>query len=190
MTCSLSNLFSGNMTHTLLCLTEPSPWLPGNGDGYANPPVALVVLGALGLSSFQCMHLERELLLHTSHAAAGTREIPPFAEGSAAPCIFHYHLKLKHRTRTFMNVNLIAWDGSIQPMPECHTTPLVLIPSLSGPCTTKQIYCHTCSTKSLKLIQVSKHNFPAVKFLLHILPSSSIIVLRCTLYIYQRITVW
>lgn len=118
MTCSLSNLFSGNMTHTLLCLTEPSPWLPGNGDGYANPPVAVVVLSALGLSSFQWMHLERELLLHTLRAAAGTREIPPFAQGCAAPCTFH--LTLKHRTGTFMNVNLIAWDGSIQSMPECH----------------------------------------------------------------------
>lgn len=58
MTCSLSNLFSGNMTHTLLCLTESSPWLPGNGDGYANPPVAPVLLSASGLSSFQFVHLE------------------------------------------------------------------------------------------------------------------------------------
>lgn len=89
-----------------------------------------------------------------------------------------------------MSVNLIACDDTIQSMPECHTTPLVLIWSLSDPCTTKQIYCHTCRMKSLKLIQVSKHNFPAVKFLLHILPSSSIIVLRYTLYIYQCIIVW
>lgn len=108
MTRSLSNLFSGNMTHTLLCLTELSPWLAGNGDGYANPPVALVVLSALGLSRFQWMPLERELLLHPPRAAAGMWEIPPFSEGCAAPCIFHYHQILKHRTGTFMNANLIA----------------------------------------------------------------------------------
>lgn len=143
MTCSLSDLFSGNMTHTLLCLTEPSPWLSGNGDGYANPPVALVVLSALGLPSFQCMHLELELLLQTSCVGAEMWEIAPLSEGCAVPCIFHYHQTLHHRTRTLMNVNLVAWDGSIQSMPESHTTPLVLIPSLSGPCTTKQIYCHT-----------------------------------------------
>lgn len=79
-----------------------------------------------------------------------------------------------------MNINLITWDGSDQYMPECHTAPLVLILSLSGTCTTKQIYCHTWRMKSLKLIQVSKHNFPAVKFLSHVLPSSSFIGLRYT----------
>lgn len=39
-----------------------------------------------------------------------------------------------------MNINLITWNDSIQYMQECHTTLLILITSLSGACTTKQIY--------------------------------------------------
>lgn len=83
-----------------------------------------------------------------------------------------------------MNVNLIAWNDSIQYMQECHTALLILITSLSRACTTKQIYYRTCRMKSLKLIQVSKHNFPAVKYLLHNLPSPSILVQKYTFYIY------
>lgn len=83
-----------------------------------------------------------------------------------------------------MNVNLIVWNDSIQYVHERHTTQLLLIMVLSSVCTRKQIYYHTCRMKSLKLIQASKHNFLAVKYLLHILPSPSILVPRYTFYIY------
>lgn len=96
MTCSLSNLFREDVTHTLLCLTESSPWLPGNGDGYGNPPVALVLLGALGLSSFQCMHLEQELLLQTACGQLKqTLEIPPFSQDVQSPVFF---ITIRHQT--------------------------------------------------------------------------------------------
>ena len=40
----------------------------------------------------------------------------------------------------------------MQYMQVCHTTLLILITSLGGVCTTKQIYYRTCRMKSLKLI--------------------------------------
>lgn len=124
---------------------------------------------------------------HTACSGWNERD-PSICTGLCSPLYFSLPSDIKAQNRNFYECksDCLGWLNPVRASP----TPLVLIPSLSGPCATKQIYCHTCSVKSLKLIQVSKHNFPAVKFLLHILPSSSIIVLRCTLYIYQCITVW
>lgn len=60
-----------------------------------------------------------------------------------------------------------------------HATPLlILITSLSGACTTEQIYYHACRMKSLEFIQVSKHNISAVKYLLCNLPFPTMQVLK------------